>query len=171
MHNNHCHRATAHLQLNILLLLLLLLLLLNKGLLKMSDHTFILLRDQWPSALMPWHSVEGISVILPMNQNGLPYFLVCRILSLTDKTATDGNSGTVCMSHTLETQGLLIMIYIQNVVNSLNAKLNLICHLLALLGAHCILHISRIWVNLIASFIQQYKLLSSIVNFGVHFLL
>jgi hypothetical protein len=32
-------------------------------------------------------------------------------------------------------------------LNPLNAKLNLICHLLALLGAHLILHISRIRVN------------------------
>ena len=32
-------------------------------------------------------------------------------------------------------------------VNSLNAKLNPICHLLALLGAHHILHVSRIRVN------------------------
>jgi hypothetical protein len=32
-------------------------------------------------------------------------------------------------------------------VNSLNTKLNPICHLLALLGAHHILHVSRIRVN------------------------
>jgi hypothetical protein len=32
-------------------------------------------------------------------------------------------------------------------VNPLNAKLNLICQLLALLGAHPILHVSRIRVN------------------------
>jgi hypothetical protein len=32
-------------------------------------------------------------------------------------------------------------------LNTLNAKLNPICHLLALLGAHHILHISRIRVN------------------------
>jgi hypothetical protein len=32
-------------------------------------------------------------------------------------------------------------------VNPLNAKLNPICHLLALLGAHHILHFSRIRVN------------------------
>jgi len=31
--------------------------------------------------------------------------------------------------------------------NPLNAKLNSICHLLALLGAHPVLHISRIRVN------------------------
>ena len=33
-------------------------------------------------------------------------------------------------------------------LNPLNAKLNPICHLLALLGAHRILHVSRIRVNL-----------------------
>jgi hypothetical protein len=33
--------------------------------------------------------------------------------------------------------------------NPLNAKLNSICHLLALLGAHPILHVSRIRVNYI----------------------
>jgi hypothetical protein len=32
-------------------------------------------------------------------------------------------------------------------INSLNAKLNPICHLLALLGAHYILHVRRISVN------------------------
>jgi len=32
--------------------------------------------------------------------------------------------------------------------NPLNAKLNPICHLLSLLGAHFIFHISRIRVNL-----------------------
>jgi len=34
------------------------------------------------------------------------------------------------------------------ILNPLNAKLNSICHLLALLGAHHIFHISRIRVNL-----------------------
>ena len=32
-------------------------------------------------------------------------------------------------------------------INPLNAKLNPICHLLALLGAHHILHVSRVRVN------------------------
>jgi hypothetical protein len=32
-------------------------------------------------------------------------------------------------------------------INSLHAQLNPICHLLALLGAHHILHVSRIRVN------------------------
>jgi hypothetical protein len=34
-----------------------------------------------------------------------------------------------------------------NVLNPLTAKLNPICHLLALLGAHHILHVSRIRVK------------------------
>ena len=43
-------------------------------------------------------------------------------------------------------------------INPLNAELNPICHLLALLGAHHILHVSRIRVNTLyhASFIILY---------------
>ena len=36
---------------------------------------------------------------------------------------------------------------ISNQLNPLNAELNSICHLLALLGAHHILHVSRMRVN------------------------
>ena len=36
-----------------------------------------------------------------------------------------------------------------NGINPLNAELNPICHLLALLGAHHILHVSRIRVNML----------------------
>jgi hypothetical protein len=38
-------------------------------------------------------------------------------------------------------------------LNPLNAELNPICHLLALLGAHHILHVSRIRVN-VMTFIE-----------------
>ena len=41
-------------------------------------------------------------------------------------------------------------------INPLNAKLNPICHLLALLGAHHILHISRIRVEMVLSFDAYY---------------
>ena len=37
----------------------------------------------------------------------------------------------------------------RSIINSLNAELNPICHLLALLGAHHILHISRIRVKFV----------------------
>jgi hypothetical protein len=37
--------------------------------------------------------------------------------------------------------------YLTKNINPLNAKLNLICHLLALLGAHHIFHVSRIRVK------------------------
>jgi hypothetical protein len=36
---------------------------------------------------------------------------------------------------------------LRHFLNTLNATLNPICHLLALLGAQPILHVSRIWVN------------------------
>jgi hypothetical protein len=39
------------------------------------------------------------------------------------------------------------MMYLKIPLNPLNAELNSICHLLALLGAHHILHVSRIRVN------------------------
>ena len=41
-----------------------------------------------------------------------------------------------------------LLLYLWRVhINPLNAKLNPICHLLALLGAHHILHVSRVRVN------------------------
>jgi hypothetical protein len=40
-------------------------------------------------------------------------------------------------------------------INPLNAELNPICHLLALLGAHLILHISRIRVSVIENKNEQ----------------
>jgi hypothetical protein len=43
---------------------------------------------------------------------------------------------------------LHIFVCSKAIINTLNAKFNPICHLLALLGAHHILHISRIRVNL-----------------------
>jgi len=36
---------------------------------------------------------------------------------------------------------------LKQTINPLNAQLNPICHLLALLGAHHILHVSKIWVK------------------------
>jgi len=42
---------------------------------------------------------------------------------------------------------IVVLCYKQH-VNPLNTKLNPICHLLALLGTHHILHVSRIWVNI-----------------------
>jgi len=49
-------------------------------------------------------------------------------------------------------------------LNPLNAELNLICHLLALLGAHHILHVSGIRVNLNAEYLEQFHTHS----FGQH---
>jgi hypothetical protein len=43
-------------------------------------------------------------------------------------------------------------------INPLNAKLNLTCHLLALLGAHHILHVSRIRVKVLLLLLQHLKI-------------
>jgi hypothetical protein len=40
-------------------------------------------------------------------------------------------------------------------INPLNAKLNPICHLLALLGAHLIFHVSRVRVNFVGYMWQE----------------
>jgi hypothetical protein len=42
----------------------------------------------------------------------------------------------------------IMLQYLYVVINPLNAKLNPICHLLALLGAHCFLHVSGLWVKM-----------------------
>jgi hypothetical protein len=47
------------------------------------------------------------------------------------------------------------------IINPLNAELNTTCHLLALLGAHLILHVSRIRVNY-SPFIQRCCLVTDI---------
>ena len=48
----------------------------------------------------------------------------------------------------LHVSGITVLIIRRsNFINPLNAELNPICHLLALLGAHHILHVSRIRVN------------------------
>jgi len=43
---------------------------------------------------------------------------------------------------------LLKLQLLKESINSFNAELNLICHLLALLGAHYILHVSRVRVKI-----------------------
>jgi hypothetical protein len=51
----------------------------------------------------------------------------------------------------LPTQCMILTIndhYFSNNINPLDAELNPICHLVALLGAHHILHVSKIRVNL-----------------------
>ena len=47
------------------------------------------------------------------------------------------------------TENTLYIYYKDQLVNPLNAELNPICHLLALLGAHHILHVSSIRVNMV----------------------
>ena len=65
----------------------------------------------------------------------------------------------ICTSEGVADDGLLQRSWLSQrtffvVFNPLNAELNPICHLLALLGAHHILHVSRIRVNLIKPGVQ-----------------
>ena len=53
---------------------------------------------------------------------------------------------------------------LSNVINPLNAELNPICHLLALLGAHHILHVSRIRVNLLSLSRANTRLVSQLCH-------
>ena len=52
-------------------------------------------------------------------------------------------------------------------INPLNAELNPICHLLALLGVHHYLHISRIRVNLVADRVQWLTLANKVMQIPV----
>jgi hypothetical protein len=47
--------------------------------------------------------------------------------------------------------------FLQNQLNALSPELNSICHLLALLGAHHILYVSKIRVNTVPSMLKSLK--------------
>jgi hypothetical protein len=55
-------------------------------------------------------------------------------------------------------------------INTLNAELNPICHLLALLGAHHIFHVSRIRVNLCTPLLEPGRSVGIVVSLLVDFL-
>jgi hypothetical protein len=57
-----------------------------------------------------------------------------------------------------------IMSWETELFNPLNAELNPICHLLALLGSHPILHVSRIRVNYILVVIQRIGILHTHIH-------
>jgi len=57
--------------------------------------------------------------------------------------------------------------YINN-INPLNAELNPICHLLALVGAHHIFHVSEIRVNMRNKLSLQVTLVKQIFTFNIY---
>ena len=63
------------------------------------------------------------------------------------------------MQH-LDCSGTPVLYLGRMVLNPLNAELNPICHLLALLGAHHILHISRIRVKMKAVILFECDVIS-----------
>ena len=70
-----------------------------------------------------------------------------------------------CYSHTITKERiklcLLKLHLLKQFINPLNAELNPICHLLALLGAHHILHVSRIRVKIHRTVLTTVTLLST----------
>ena len=69
-------------------------------------------------------------------------------LALQQCYNSDVISDKVCCDHLMESKDLHD-VRIPEIFNPLNAQLNPICHLLALLGAHHILHVSRIRLKMI----------------------
>jgi len=77
------------------------------------------------------------------------------------------------MQH-FEGSGTPVLYIGRTVLNTLNAELNPICYLLALLGAHHFLHVTRIRVKsltlrLLMSYIYIYDISSLRVNTSAHF--
>jgi len=74
-------------------------------------------------------------------------------------TISDANSENYPIINLESDRHIVTGVYMQSkkvwihTLNTLNAELNPICHLLALLGAHHILHVSRIRVNKLSQFI------------------
>jgi hypothetical protein len=72
------------------------------------------------------------------------------------------------MCHKLECSSCLVAykvshFYFVLIINSLNAELNPICHFLALLGAHHILHVNRIRVNIFIDFVHVIPLSTVVI--------
>jgi hypothetical protein len=93
------------------------------------------------------------------------YYIDMRIIVHTSKLPliTDVYTKTKCFGQEVANVKLIPDTFClkSNYINPLNAKLNPICHLLALLGAHPILHVSRIWVkhDTLIYLIQNYYLI------------
>ena len=82
----------------------------------------------------------------------LHYLLYCKIPILI-KNALCIKCNASWMSQNIPPTGnILFTVCSISLINPLNTKLNPICHLLALLGAHPIPHVSRIRVNLREAF-------------------
>ena len=96
-------------------------------------------------------------IVIPFDQkyvfrcfDSLVRFKKTLIRGSYDFFSLNENCGTTLMSHQLLSSTFLI-IKISHILpfNPLNPELNPICYLLALLGAHHLLHVSRIRVKLL----------------------
>ena len=57
--------------------------------------------------------------------------------------------------------------HLRNKINPLNAELNPICHLLALLGAHLIFHVSRIRVNVVRTHALKARVVAEGIEYNI----
>jgi hypothetical protein len=73
-------------------------------------------------------------------------------IMLATRFPSSGKIISVTVQTNLDTMPLSFTVVTKFDINPLNAELNSICHLLALLGAHPILHVSRIRVKINTEF-------------------
>jgi hypothetical protein len=73
-----------------------------------------------------------------------PIYTSLKLKGKSFKTVMAGFQSSI-----LKTEEMVTVFEFGNKLNPLNAELNTICHLLELLGAHHILHVSRIRVKLV----------------------
>ena len=91
-----------------------------------------------------------MSICMIGNDKGLELFWSQRVGWVTWDVGVDIRSVLKCLGYCDSTNiDLKYICGIGVVLNLLNAELNPICHLLALLGVHHFLHVSRISVKLL----------------------
>jgi hypothetical protein len=104
-------------------------------------------RWRWRNSELLWWTEQFAFVWLSVtNHIVIKFVLIVRTEDLSDSwTSTWANLLFIPRVWVQLHPTLLTLAYCE--INPLNAKLNLICHLLALLGAHHIIHVSRIKVK------------------------
>jgi len=90
--------------------------------------------------------------------------IISQIITLLHVSTLLCHPQKVCNQYLAKLQQVFQMqlLVIQFTINPLNAELNPICHLLALLGAHHILHVSRIRVKMFHTGFMPVPILQSL---------
>jgi len=107
------------------------------------------------SRYFPW-SYSMHNTLIDMSQN-------CRLVKAIHTFRTQGVSENSLVNYTNSSPYIRVYI-IGTLFNPLKAKLNLICHLLALLGAHHIFHVSGLRVKSDWRYTHQQKCYRYCIN-------